>query len=33
MNPTYLATARLLVQVAPLVFEGGGFALKGGHGD
>lgn len=30
MNPTYLATARLLVEVAPLVFEGGGFALKGG---
>jgi predicted nucleotidyltransferase component of viral defense system len=30
MNPTYLATARLLVEVAPLVFEGGGFALNGG---
>ncbi|MDA0204750.1 MAG: nucleotidyl transferase AbiEii/AbiGii toxin family protein [Acidobacteria bacterium] len=30
MNPTYLATARLLVEAAPLVFEGGGFALKGG---
>ena len=30
MNPTYLATARLLVEVASLVFEGGGFALKGG---
>jgi len=30
MNPTYLATARLMVEIAPLVFEGGGFALKGG---
>jgi hypothetical protein len=30
MNPSYLATARLLVEVAPLVFESGGFALKGG---
>lgn len=30
MNATYLATARLLVEVAPLVFEGGDFALKGG---
>lgn len=30
MNSTYLATARLLVEVAPLVFEGGDFALKGG---
>ena len=33
MNSTYLATARLLVEVAPLVFEGGDFALKGGYGD
>jgi predicted nucleotidyltransferase component of viral defense system len=30
MNEVYLATARLLVQVAPLVFEGDTFALKGG---
>ncbi len=30
MNETYLATARLLTEVAPLVFEGGEFALKGG---
>jgi predicted nucleotidyltransferase component of viral defense system len=30
MNPTYLATARLLTQVAPVVFEDGVFALKGG---
>ena len=30
MNPTYLATARLLTEVAPLVFESGVFALKGG---
>jgi len=30
MNPTYLATARLLIEVAPIVFEGGVFALKGG---
>lgn len=30
MNPTYLATARLLTQVAPLVFVDGTFALKGG---
>jgi predicted nucleotidyltransferase component of viral defense system len=30
VNPTYLATARLLVEIAPLVFEGSGFALKGG---
>ena len=30
MNPTYLATARLLTEVAPVVFEGGVFALKGG---
>lgn len=30
MNPHYLDTARLLIQVAPLVFEDGVFALKGG---
>ncbi len=30
MNPTYLATARLLTEIAPVVFEGGIFALKGG---
>lgn len=30
MNPTYLATARLLVEIAPTVFEGNVFALKGG---
>jgi len=30
MNATYLATARLLTEVAPIVFEGGVFALKGG---
>lgn len=30
MNPTYLATARLLTDVAPIVFDGGVFALKGG---
>jgi predicted nucleotidyltransferase component of viral defense system len=30
MNEVYLATARLLVQVAPMVFEGDTFALKGG---
>jgi predicted nucleotidyltransferase component of viral defense system len=30
MNPTYLATARLLVEIAPVVFESGSFALKGG---
>ena len=30
MTPTYLATARLLTEIAPLVFEGGFFALKGG---
>lgn len=30
MNPTYLATARLLVEVAPVVFDSGSFALKGG---
>lgn len=30
MNEIYLKTARLLTQVAPFVFEGGAFALKGG---
>ncbi|MEI6670199.1 MAG: nucleotidyl transferase AbiEii/AbiGii toxin family protein [Acidobacteriota bacterium] len=30
MNPTYLATARLLLDVAPVVFESADFALKGG---
>lgn len=30
MNQTYLDTARLLAQVAPLVFVGDTFALKGG---
>jgi predicted nucleotidyltransferase component of viral defense system len=30
MNPVYLDTARLLTQVAPLVFADGIFALKGG---
>lgn len=30
MNPTYLATARLLTEIAPVVFESGIFALKGG---
>lgn len=30
MNQTYLDTARLLTQVAPLVFADGAFALKGG---
>jgi len=30
MNPDYLATARLLMQVAPLVFVDDTFALKGG---
>lgn len=30
MNQTYLDTARLLAQVAPLVFAGDTFALKGG---
>ena len=30
MNATYLATARLLIEVAPAVFESGLFALKGG---
>lgn len=30
MNATYLATARLLTEIAPVVFESGTFALKGG---
>ncbi|MCU4119146.1 nucleotidyl transferase AbiEii/AbiGii toxin family protein [Variovorax sp. N23] len=30
MNQTYLDTARLLTQIAPLVFADGTFALKGG---
>lgn len=30
MNQTYLDTARLLTQIAPLVFASGAFALKGG---
>ena len=30
MNPIYLDTARLLTQVAPLVFVDDTFALKGG---
>lgn len=30
MNPTYLAIARLLTEVAPVIFEGDVFALKGG---
>ena len=30
MSKVYLDTARLLTQVAPLVFAGGTFALKGG---
>ena len=30
MNDTYLTTARLLVEIAPVVFESGHFALKGG---
>lgn len=30
MNETYIATARLLVEIAPVVFESGAFALKGG---
>jgi len=29
MNQTYLYTARLPSQVAPLIFAGGTFALKG----
>ena len=30
MNATYVATARLLTEIAPTVFESGIFALKGG---
>lgn len=30
MNATYRATARLLIEIAPAVFESGLFALKGG---
>ena len=30
MNRTYLATARLMAEIAPVVFESGVFALKGG---
>jgi predicted nucleotidyltransferase component of viral defense system len=30
MNQIYLDTARLLTQVAPIVFQDGVFALKGG---
>lgn len=30
MNPTYLATARLLTEIAPVVFKSRIFALKGG---
>ena len=30
MNPSYIDAARLLIQVAPAVFESGVFALKGG---
>ena len=30
MNPVYLDTARLLTQIARLVFSDGAFALKGG---
>lgn len=30
MNPTYVATARLLAEIAPVVLESGVFALKGG---
>jgi predicted nucleotidyltransferase component of viral defense system len=30
MNPAYLATARLLTEIAPIVLESGIFALKGG---
>lgn len=30
MTPTYVATVRLLLDVAPDVFRGGEFALKGG---
>ena len=30
MNPRYLETARLMTQIAPHIFAGGHFALKGG---
>lgn len=30
MNQVYLDTARLMTQVAPPVFQGGEFPLKGG---
>ena len=30
MNPTYISTARLLAEIAPVVFESELFALKGG---
>jgi hypothetical protein len=30
VNQFYVDAARLLIQVAPVVFEGGAFALKGG---
>jgi predicted nucleotidyltransferase component of viral defense system len=30
MNETYLATARLLIDIAPILFTSGSFALKGG---
>lgn len=30
MNATYIDTARLLTEVAPIIFEGSAFALKGG---
>ena len=30
MNPTYIATARLLAEISPVAFESGMFALKGG---
>lgn len=30
MDPKYLATARLLTEIAPTVFASGQFALKGG---
>ena len=30
MNPSYLAIARAMTRIAPLVFAGGQFALKGG---
>ena len=30
MNPVYIETARLMAQIAPLVFADDTFALKGG---